>query len=230
MGVWIPWHWTPASIILRSSYSLFSFYGSLTDCPFRKFKRTRELYERNIITPRTDTNNNVNLYNHSSVQGVQWTGNVAVGSSYQIMKGQSLFFGHRRQRQTSKLITKCAVVFDTVFADTYLVGSGCSECENYNSDYYNFNSSATAVNYKQIITSTFFDLGYVSGYLIMDDLRLGDFQVSHSAYWSKEGLRSIPSIGSTKIRRGLERHLNPSIPKLLRERTFRFRIKRILFP
>ena len=231
MGVLIPIYWTQASIILGSLYPPFYFYekvGSLMDCPFRRFKRAHDLYEGKSSTPlerthsnerRSDVLNWVSLTNHTNVQ---WTGNIGVGNPSQSIKGQSLFFGQRRRCQTSKLITKCAVVFDTLFADMFVLGDGCSACANMNLDLYDIGSSTTAVDQHQSITD-FFDLGIISGDLVMEDVNVAGFQVSHSAYWSKEGLRSIPSIGSTKNRRGHEHLHFLSNPKLRRERPCRFR-------
>ena len=116
-GVLISKNCKLASVILWRSYSFCSFYekvGYLKDCPFRRLDRTLSAYERNTgkVHPlalkrgHSKERRNTFIIPLTSFSEVQWTGEVAVGTSpngtsSEALTGQSLF----RVAQRSKLTT-----------------------------------------------------------------------------------------------------------------------------
>ena len=98
----IPINWMPASVTPPGSYSIFSFYEnvrSLTDRPFRRYKRALDLYERNtgkshpLASKRGQSNErrseaSIPLANHSNVE---WIGLLTIGNPPKLFNCQSLF-------------------------------------------------------------------------------------------------------------------------------------------
>jgi len=115
-----------------------------------------------------------------------WTGDISVGTPARAYSGQSLF----RVTQTSpKLITKCAVSFDTLTADMYLSGRSCPSCRGQN--FYDISLSSTGKNLSSNVKADF-GFGVAQGSFVSDSVSVGGNVVSHSAYWLKE----VPLMGN----------------------------------
>jgi hypothetical protein len=105
-----------------------------------------------------------------------WTGDIQVGTPPQTFPGQLLF----RVAQTSKLITKYAVVFDTFTPDMFIPGDACMNCDA--NSFYDTSTSSTGTNLNQVITASF-GVGTVSGNIVSDNISVAGLEVSH---WLKE--------------------------------------------
>ena len=81
----------------------------------------------------------------------------------------------------SKLITKCAVEFDTLVADLFVPSVNCPTCSNEN--LYDVKSSSTGVDQNQAV-NVIFDFDTVTGEIVTDVISVGEFEVSRGAYWS----------------------------------------------
>jgi hypothetical protein len=187
MGLLISKNCKLALIILWRSYFLCSFYakvGSLSECPFRRFDRALSAYERNTGEPHPLALNR----GHSNERrdfvtvpltndmNMVWTGDIEVGTPPQAFPGQLLF----RVAQTSKLITKCAVVFDTYTPDIFIPGDSCLNCGA--NSFYDTSTSSTGKNLNSMPTVNF-GVGTVDGSVVSDNVSVAGFEVSH---WLKE--------------------------------------------
>ena len=77
--------------------------------------------------------------------------------------------------QSSKLITYCAVDFDTGSAEIFLFGPSCQSCHGHN--IYDPSQSSTAKDLRQTGNLTY-DGGNVVGNLFADTVSVGGFEVS----------------------------------------------------
>jgi Eukaryotic aspartyl protease len=183
MGLSISKNCKLASIILWRSYFLCSFYakvGTLSECPFRRFDRALSAYERNTGEPHplalkwghSNERRGIVSAPLTDDMNLVWTGDITVGTPPQTFRGQLLF----RVAQTSKLITKCAVVFDTFTPDMFIPGDACLTCGA--NSFYDTSTSSTGINL-QSMTNVDFSVGTVDGNVVADNVSVVGFQVSH---------------------------------------------------
>ena len=109
-----------------------------------------------------------------------WAAEATIGTPAVSFNSQSPF----RKAQTSKLITKCAVLIDTADADTWISGINCPNCTGHNTFDNGLSSTATDA---QILLSIGQLAGSVTGEVVSDIINIGGGHVSHDAYRLKEG-------------------------------------------
>src|SRR5258708_24761888 len=110
----------------------------------------------------------------------------ASGSSKLVLLPRILVVSTIPNSATSKLITKCAVVFDTTIPDMFIPGIDCSNCEGLHT--YNLSQSSTGIDLMLNSTAIQVDfciLGQVQGKVLSDNVLLAQLPVS--AYRLKVG-------------------------------------------
>jgi hypothetical protein len=82
--------------------------------------------------------------------------------------------------QTSKLITKSVVVFDSFTPDMYIPGTLCTSSSSITCEgqtLYDLGASSTGMNLDSM-TTVDFGIGTVSGDVVSDNVSVGEFEVS----------------------------------------------------
>ena len=76
------------------------------------------------------------------------------------------------------------MVVDTGESGMFIDGINCAACDTQN--VYDINFSSTAVS-SRINQTTSFGPGSVTGIIVKDEVFVAGFEVSHGAYWPREG-------------------------------------------
>ncbi len=182
-------HHTMAFVFLCPFIKGWTLIG--LDYLYRRFDQAFSVYERNTGEPnpfalKRGHSNERRIFVPVNLTGAAnlVMGDIQIGTPAQAFNGRSQFW----VVQTSKLMTKCAVHFDTISPDVFLSGPSCSTCNGHKIWDPSTSSSAGPILLKEgntlQVSDNFQSLDIVNGSGFYDSLFVAGFKVS--AHWLKE--------------------------------------------